>query len=281
MSALEWRVTPGGVAVRADELRLAETLACGQCFRWEESGGVWTGDACGRRISLRGRDGEILFPVERGEFTALWLPYFDGARDYAALRRDFSRMHPALAAACAFAPGIRILRQDPWEALCTFILSQNNNIPRIRGMVARLCACFGDPAPGGGQTFPRAERLANAAPEDLAPVRCGFRAGYLLSAARLVADGAVPLAEAARLPLDQARALLQTIHGVGPKVAECALLYGLHRLEAFPLDVWMKRAMAQLMPGVTPQALGPCAGVAQQYLYHYSRSHPALFSQSA
>ena len=113
--------------------------------------------------------------------------------------------------------------------------------------------------------------------EDLAPLRCGFRARYVLDAARRVAGGELPLDEVAVLPLPEAREALRTIDGVGPKVAECALLYGMHRLDAFPLDVWMRRAMQTLFPGKSPDFFGPFAGIAQQYVFHYSRLHPELF----
>ena len=119
--------------------------------------------------------------------------------------------------------------------------------------------------------------LMGAAPEDLQPLRCGFRAPYILSAARLVADGTVDLPAIGSLPLPEAREQLMRIKGVGPKVAECALLYGMHRLDAFPMDVWIKRAMSTLFPGKKPEDFGPYAGIAQQYLFHYSRMHPELF----
>ena len=124
--------------------------------------------------------------------------------------------------------------------------------------------------------FPSPERLAEQSEEALAPLRCGWRAAYLLDAAQKVASGALPLEQIAALPLPEARQALQTVRGVGPKVAECVLLYGMGRLEAFPLDVWMKRAMAVLFPGRRPKDFGPYAGIAQQYIFHYCRRHPDL-----
>ena len=146
------------------------------------------------------------------------------------------------------------MRQDPWEALCSFIISQNNNIPRIQGIVQRLCQHFGQRTPDGF-LFPTPERMA-ALTVDLVPLRSGFRAKYLLSAAQLVSAGQVDLEALRVMPMEEARASLMQIVGVGPKVAECALLYGLHRLEAFPMDVWMKRAMAALFPGYQPEDFG-------------------------
>ena len=239
-----------------DAFDLAATLSCGQCFRWRENAdGTFTGVASGRRLTVS---------PDAAPDDPFWRDYFDLSLDYASIRRELAARSPVLAEAAAFAPGIRILRQDPWEALCSFILSQNNNIPRIMGIVERLCEAFGDPLPGGGFSFPPPERLAPLSVSDLAPLRCGFRARYVLDAA-------------GRLPLPEARQALREIDGVGPKVAECVLLYGLHRLDAFPVDVWMRRAMDVLLPGVSPESLGPYAGVAQQDLFHYSRRHPELF----
>ena len=135
-------------------------------------------------------------------------------RDYAGIREALCRQHKILREAAAFAPGIRILRQDPWEALCSFILSQNNHIPRIKGIIQRLCGQFGPPGEDG-PGFPSPQRLAGLSLEDLAPLRSGFRAKYLLSAARLVTEGAVDLQALQTLPLPQARLCLQQIAGGG------------------------------------------------------------------
>lgn len=251
---------------------LAATLTCGQCFRWREGeDGSFSGVAFGRTLTVSEES------AGQAAEDPLWRSYFDLDLDYGAIRRELSALSPELETAASFAPGIRILRQDPWEALCSFILSQNNNIPRIIGIVDRLCENFGEPLPEGGFSFPEPERLAGLSVEDLAPLRCGFRARYVLDAARRVAGGELPLDEVAVLPLPEAREALRTIDGVGPKVAECALLYGMHRLDAFPLDVWMRRAMQTLFPGKSPDFFGPFAGIAQQYVFHYSRLHPELF----
>ena len=272
-----FREVSGDIAVPAEDFSLSETLQCGQCFRWKRcEDGTWQGAAMGKRLTLREENGEILFSAGKEEFLEVWVPYFDLELDYGKIRRSLSRKHPVLREACRYAPGIRILRQDPWEALCSFIISQNNNIPRIQGIISRLCELYGGEN-GGNTAFPPPEWLAELSVEDLAPLRSGFRAKYLLSAARLTVSGEVDLAAAAKLPVDEAREMLRKIYGVGDKVADCVLLYGLHRLEAFPMDVWMKRTMAELLPGVSPEDLGNFAGIAQQYLFHYSRNHPELF----
>lgn len=298
---------------------LAQTLDCGQAFRWiqlpsQEGLSLWEGVAFGSVLRLAQQGRQVWFFCTRDQFDTLWRPYFDLDQDYETKRQALSDMSPALREAAAFAPGIRILRQDPWEALCSFIISQNNHIPRIKGIIARLCQLLGDPisgetsmlAPAGlpsrisgentsllhprdmtaqalglDYAFPRAEALAACSLEDLAPLRAGFRAKYLLDAARKVVSGQVDLDRIARSPAEWGRQELQKIFGVGPKVAECVLLYGFHKTECFPMDVWMKRAMATLLPGRSPQEFGENAGLAQQYLFHYSRLHPELFSSAS
>ena len=262
---------------------LAQTLDCGQAFRWVEcTPGVWEGAAFGKFLRLSQQGEGVLFHCSQEEFETVWRSYFDLGADYEAKRAALSRLSPALAEAAAFAPGIRILRQEPWEALCSFIVSQNNHIPRIKGILQRLCQAFGQPiGDSGWQSFPTPQRLAACGLQDLAPLRAGFRAKYLLDAAQKVSSGQVDLEKVAAAPVDAGRAELQKIFGVGPKVAECALLYGFHKTECFPLDVWMKRAMATLLPGTDPRNFGENAGLAQQYLFHYSRLHPELFQQEA
>lgn len=271
--------------IRVEELTdfsLRDTLDCGQCFRFDEQpDGSFAGFAGDKflRVWQPEETSLLFYDTTPKVFETVWRRYFDLDFDYPGVKAALSKLHPALCDACAFAPGIRILNQDPWEALCTFILSQNNNIKRIKGIVARLCEAFGEPLPGGGRAFPRPEALSNLCKEDLAPLRCGFRDAYLLDAAQKVSSGEVSLQTLTDAPLEEARARLQAIRGVGPKVAECALLYGLHRLSAFPMDVWMKRAMETLFPGVSVSDFGEYAGVAQQYIFHYSRLHPGLFPE--
>lgn len=265
---------------------LAQTLDCGQAFRWQElppegETHLWEGVAFGKVLRLGQRGDQVWFYCSEEELESLWRPYFDLDTDYGEKRRMLSRMSPALAEAAAFAPGIRILRQEPWEALCSFIISQNNHIPRIKGIIQRLCQLLGEPIPGTEwHSFPGPERMASCQVEDLAPLRAGFRGKYLVDAARKVASGEVDLEKVARSPVETGREELRKILGVGPKVAECALLYGFHKTECFPMDVWMKRAMATLLPGKSPQEFGENAGLAQQYLFHYSRMHPELFEET-
>lgn len=252
---------------------LPQTLDCGQAFRWELSpdggfSGVVREKIC--HISQKD-DGILLEGVSQRDFEQVWRDYFDIDRDYAEIKAVISS-DPVLERAARFAPGIRILRQDAWEALCSFIISQNNNVSRIKGIVGRLCESFGKPLGGGMYSFPPPEALAALTPDDLSPLRAGFRARYIIDAAQKVASGEVSLPALRELPIPEARAELMRIVGVGIKVADCALLFGCGRIECFPVDVWIKRVMEALLPDGLPECAVPFAGIAQQYLFHYART---------
>ncbi|MDL2233785.1 DNA-3-methyladenine glycosylase 2 family protein [Ruminococcaceae bacterium OttesenSCG-928-L11] len=257
---------------------LQDILDNGQCFRWSrvDAGDdrvTYTGIALGRHQTVTQRGDVLTFAdTTPEEVEALWLDYFDLRRDYGRLKEWLSA-DPILARAIAYAPGIRVLNQPRWETLCSFILSQNNNIIRIRGLVERLCSLLGDAIPGGFD-FPGPEKLAGLAVEALSPVRAGFRAKYLLDAADKVTGGEIDLDAVAAMPTGEARSTLQRINGVGPKVAECALLYGFGRAECVPVDVWVRRILETLYPGGFPAEYEPVAGLAQQYLFHYARTCP-------
>lgn len=259
------------------DLSLKETLDCGQCFRWKEQpDGSFFGVVRGRAATVHTDGNSLVIDGAKESDRDLWADYFDLGLDYAAVKDHLASLHPVMAQAARFAPGIRILRQEPFEALISFIISQNNNIKRITGIVDRLCLSFGEPIGEGAYAFPTAQRLASLTPDDLAPIRAGFRHRYIIDAAKKVADGTVELETLRELPYVEARASLMRITGVGIKVADCVLLFGLHRLEGFPLDVWMKRAMATLFDGMDPSAFGVYAGIAQQYIFHYARLHPEM-----
>ena len=261
------------------DLDLAQTLDCGQSFRWFlRDDGSFSGVAFGKSVNISLDGTTMTIKNAREADRTLWQNYFDLDLDYGKIRADVSKIHPVLEEAAKYAPGIRILRQEPYEALCSFIISQNNNIKRIKGIVSRLCENFGEKLPGGEFDFPSAEKMALLTPEDLAPLRAGFRARYLCDAAKKVNSGEVDLEACRTLDYEQARRELMKITGVGVKVADCTLLFGMHRVEAFPVDVWMKRAMEKLFPGMTADDFGEYAGIAQQYIFHYSRMHPELFN---
>ena len=254
------------------EFTLADTLDCGQAFRWSEcEENLWHGVAFGKYLKLQLKEDALtLFDTSLTDFEEIWRGYFDFDRNYAEIISIFSE-NEVLSAASSFGRGIRILAQEPWEALCSFIISQNNNIPRIKGIIERLCQSFGEEIAEGVYSFPSAERIAALSLEDLAPLRSGFRAKYILDAAKKVASGEIDLEALKTMDIDLARAELMKIYGVGAKVADCTLLSGLSHIEAFPKDVWIKRAMAKLFDGELPDCAAPYAGIAQQYIFHYAR----------
>lgn len=260
------------------DLDLRDTLMCGQCFRFEENiDGSFTGVAFERELTLEKRDSRLILYTNEDDFLSIWKDYFDLESDYGSIKHSLSEIHPLLKEAAEFAPGIRILRQEPFEALISFIISQNNNIKRISGIVDRLCRLCGREIDADVFAFPTVQALANMSVEDLAPIRAGFRARYIVDAAQRVNSGEICFDELKRLSYEAAKAQLMRIKGVGVKVADCVLLYGFHRLEGFPVDVWMKRAMDRLFPQLAPSDFGEYAGIAQQYIFHYARLHPELF----
>lgn len=291
---IEWR--EGDIpAVRVDgvcDFDLTAVMECGQCFRFSRVEGSrheceYSGVALGRFISVA-QDGDSLFlyNTDADEYRAVWRGYFGLDVDYAAIKRDIlSRSdREILRTATEVGGGIRILRQDPWEALCSFIISQNNNIPRIRGLVAALCAAYGTPieldtalarhgAHAVEYAFPIPTALARAGTDALAALKTGFRAKYIYDAARRIDEGLLRLSEVAAAENTEAAArMLMSVSGVGPKVAACTLLFGFARYDAFPVDVWIKRVIERYFPGeFDASTLGPYAGIAQQYLFYHQR----------
>lgn len=246
-------------------------LDCGQAFRWSQNeNGEWEGVASGKYLRIK-QDGDTvtLFDTTAEDFSSLWKEYFDLERDYKNIISAYT--DESLKTACKEYEGIRILKQDEWEAICSFIISANNNIPRIKGIIERFCREFGERT-GEGYSFPSPERIAMLTVEDLAPIRAGFRAKYIIDAAQKIVSGEVDIERIKTLPFDEAKAELLKIKGVGEKVAQCALLYGFGRIEAFPVDVWVKRIVAELYPDGLPECIKGTEGIAQQYLFHWRRN---------
>ncbi|MEE1330759.1 MAG: DNA-3-methyladenine glycosylase [Acutalibacteraceae bacterium] len=255
-----------------DGLNLPNTLDCGQAFRWSlKDNGRWCGAAYGKYLELsKEPDGTVvLYNTDENDFESIWKYYFDLERDYKAINGILCK-DETLKKAAAFSSGIRILNQEPWETLCSFIISQNNNIKRIKGIIQRLCENFGNDM-GGWFSFPSPDKLAVLSEEDLAVLRSGFRAKYILDAARKVSSGEIDLEYLKGVSCDDSRNALMQIKGVGPKVADCVSLFSLCHIDAFPKDVWIKRAMQVLFKGELPENARPYAGIAQQYIFFYAR----------
>ena len=250
----------------------ALSVDCGQSFRWKNVGeNEVRGIAFGKAVTFS-QDEETVtfFNITQEDFDRIWVPYFDLGRDYSAICDRFKSDSYLEKAVTEFS-GIRILRQEPWEAICSFIISQNNNIPRIKGIIDRLCACLGEPLGNGEFAFPSAEKIAASGIDALAPLRAGFRAKYIIDAAEKIASGEVDIRKIAAAPIDEGKDELVKIKGIGEKVAQCSLLYGFGKVDAFPVDVWVKRIMAELYPDGLPECTNGVRGIAQQYLFHWYR----------
>lgn len=248
------------------------SLDCGQAFRWrKDAENNWCGIVKNKYLKLRQIDETtvVFYNTTEEDFNSVWLEYFDLNRDYKSILNNYNELN--LISACKKYNGIRILKQDEWEAICSFIISQNNNIPRIKGIIERLCESFGEKI-DGGYTFPSAETLANKTLEDLSVLRAGFRAKYILDAACKISSGEVDIEKIKLMPFEAAKAELLKIKGIGEKVAQCSLLYGFGRIEGFPQDVWVKRIVSELYPDGLPECIKGTEGIAQQYLFHWRRN---------
>ena len=255
----------------SDNFSLDLTLDCGQAFRWQNIDGVWNGVAGGRALRVvQTEDGIEFFDIEENDFNDYWKHYFDFDRDYNSICKKLSADSSLKTAIDSF-PGIHILNQEPFETLISFIISQNNNIPRIKGIISRLCENFGEKK-NGYYAFPKACELSKLFENDLAPLRAGFRNKYILDAAEKISSNAVSFEKIYDLPIESAEKELMKIKGVGPKVADCTLLYGFGKIDAFPVDVWVKRVMSEFYPNGLSGCTDGYRGIAQQYLFHYIRN---------
>lgn len=269
---MDYKKTAEGIILSQKDFELSQTLDCGQAFRWSrDEDGSYSGFFLNSFLRISSiKEGVFLFhEITEDEFLGVWKDYFDLETDYGELKMRFSQ-DETLAKACSFAPGIRLLKQDTWETLCSFIISQNNNIPRIKGIISRLCERYGG--------FPDAEVLSGETAESLSYLRSGFRAKYIVDAAEKTASGMISFEDMRVMPYEQAKNSLMTIKGVGPKVADCVLLYGMYRTEACPVDVWMKRVTECFYPDGMPECTKGLEGIAQQYLFHYVRSDPGVLN---
>lgn len=254
-------------------LDLDLTLDCGQAFRWEkQENDSWSGVVKGVFLNISKTDNTILLKnTTKENFENIWLDYFDFNKDYVKIC-DTLKQDSLLAPTVDEYYGIRILNQDSWEALCSFVISQQNNIKRIKGIISRLCKAYGDEVRSGFYSFPSAEKLSSLTLADFEELGMGYRAKYLEKLSKDVADGKIDLEKIKALTLDEARKELLNIYGVGIKVANCALLFGFGFYDAFPVDVWMKRVM-EYYPDGLPECFDGIGGIAQQYLFHWARNN--------
>jgi N-glycosylase/DNA lyase len=289
------------------DYNLAATLESGQAFRWNFREQGWHGIIANRRVSLRADESSIIAETAEPVHNWNWLT------DYLQLDLDLSKViatfpdDEPMRAAVGACRGLRLLRQEPWECLASFILSSTKQIVQIRQIVATLCERFGEPTCSGGlrpsqllsdceesavidrryNSFPNPQRIARATESELRACKMGFRAPYLLTTARVIAEGKLDLERLRQIPVEAARAELMNLPGVGRKIADCVLLFAYGFQSAFPVDVWVvkalqklyfpkRRASAKRLRHFSETYFGANAGYAQQYLFHYMRTKSNL-----
>lgn len=273
MKNVETRVLNNGVFVRcSDGVNLDITLDCGQAFRWvKNENGAWRGAVRGIETEIEEIDGGLLFhSISEDDFYGVFYDYFDFGRDYTAILKSF-KSDPLLKETAEHYGVIRILNQEPWEALCSFIISSCNNIPRIKSIIEKLCVNFGEKI-NNMYSFPSAERIASLDISALDVLRAGYRNEFIMDASRAAAEGRIDFEKIKTLDIDSARNELMTVKGVGKKVADCAMLYGLGFIDSFPVDRHIKRIEEQFYPNGLPECVKGYSGIAQQYMFHFQRT---------
>ena len=263
-----------GIILKGVEcLSLPLTLDCGEAFRWaEQEDGSWSGAAYGKYLNIKEENGNfILKDTSLEDFENVWRNYFDLDRDYAAICAKLKEDELVRETIDEYY-GIRILNQEPWEALVSFVISQQNNIKRIKGIIKRLCDTYGEKICDGWHAFPTSKTLSKLSVEDFEAIGLGYRAKYVKKLADDVESGVIDLATIKAMDLDDAKKTLLSIYGVGEKVANCALLFGFQFIRCFPVDVWMKRVL-QYYPDGLPECFSGYEGIAQQYLFHWARNN--------
>lgn len=261
------------VLINRKDFDLRQTLDCGQAFRFSvDENGVWTGVAKNRVLKCFYKDDFVVIEnMSKNEFYDEFYEYFTFDIDYEDIKKKLSSDN-ILKTAIEFSPGIRLLYQEKFETICSFIFSQNNNIPRIKGIIERFCENFGEEIEDGFYNFPKVETIAKLEIDDLSPIRAGFRAKYIIDAAKKIYNKEVDIDSLEDMPIEKARLELMKIKGIGPKVAECVLLFSCKKYNAFPVDVWIKKVLEKLYPNGLPPCTKGIEGIAQQYLFDYSRN---------
>ena len=267
------------IILDGNEFDIRKIAESGQCFRMknlgQEPGGSerWLVIAADRILEAEAKSEELRLECSQQEYDAFWSDYFDARTDYAAIRAMIPPEDVFLTEAAAASRGIRILRQDPWEMLITFIISQRKNIPAITSCVEKLCKNYGSPIEKGLFAFPTPQQLAAAGHESLCTCSLGYREPYIELAAKRTAAGEIDLKRMKGLDDEALLKELMSIKGVGVKVANCVSLFGFHRTAAFPIDVWIKRVIDEVYGGsFDPSPYGEAAGVIQQFMFFYGRS---------
>ena len=271
---------------------LKDIFECGQCFRWnEEADGSYTGVFNKNVLNVKKQNNQIIFKgICEGDIKQIVEQYFDMNRDYEQIKQQLSKIDDNMKKSIEYGNGIRILNQDLWETIISFIISANNNIPRIKGIIERLSKNYGKEIQWNGKkyyTFPTPEELKDVKVEEYRNLGLGFRDIRLYETTKMILDKKVDIEELEQNPNTlEVREQLLTLSGVGPKVADCILLFStLKRFEVFPIDVWVRRVMNDLyiknedetkvskkqIENIAKEKFGNLAGLAQQYLFYWRR----------
>ena len=273
-----------------ENFNLKDILTCGQCFRWQAVSDMdWIGVAGGRVLRVIQVGTSVSFNCSQEDFDSFWRNYFDLDRDYGQIKAELLERSPDLAEAIAYGAGVRLLNQEPFEMLITYILSANNHIPRITELVRKISEAYGTPIAhpwehlvGTLYAFPRPEKLATVTAEAFRALGTGYRDQYLCDSANKASEEWNQLSQMAQMPYLEAKNMLMAYSGVGPKVADCILLFSAGKHEAFPIDTWIKKTLARryqlpenktkLISEFIDNRFGPLKGFANQYLFYYERS---------
>ena len=275
-----------------DSFELKDIFDCGQCFRWnEQEDESYTGVFKGNVLNVKKEENKVIFRgICNGDIKEVVEDYFDLNRDYEKIKETLSKIDDNMKKSVEYGKGIRILNQDLWETIISFIISANNNIPRIKGIIERLSKNYGKEIDYNGEkyyTFPTAEELKDVSVEKYRELGLGFRDIRLYETTKMILNGEVDLGELRNNSNTmEVRDKLLTLSGVGPKVADCILLFSdLKRFEVFPIDVWVRRVMNDLyiknedetkvnkkqIEKIAKEKFGDLAGLAQQYLFYWRR----------
>lgn len=267
-----------------DSFNIKEILECGQCFRFSQiDDNFYKIVAYGKVLYILQSDNKVEFyPTNLTDFENIWIEYFDLNTDYFKIKKSLIS-DPILKKAIEFAPGIRILNQEPWECLISFIISQNNRIPMIKQVIKNISMKYGLEV-DGEFLFPTLNQIKNATNEDLMLCKTGFRSKYILDAIFQINSKNIDFERLFLLSSEDAKKELMLIKGVGTKVADCVLLFSLKKNDVFPTDVWVKRVMEYFyfnekenninqIHSFAKDKWGNLAGYAQQYLFYYARSN--------
>ncbi|MDP4144561.1 MAG: DNA glycosylase [Bacillota bacterium] len=277
----------GVIIKEVKNFELAHVFDCGQCFRWNrQENGNYIGVAFERVIEVEKREQDIIvYNTNEQDFNEIWCDYFDLMRDYSLIKEELSKDN-LLKAAVEFGEGIRLLQQEPFELVISFIISANNRIPMIKRAIEKISSRFGKTLEYKGKiyyAFPSLDNFKACTIEDLEECGTGFRAKYIKDTIENLKNGNYDLEDIKSKNDDNCFAELQKFMGIGPKVADCIMLFSMQKYSAFPVDVWVKRAMQHfyLAPDVSLKKIrefarnkfGILSGFSQQYLFYYAREN--------